>query len=266
MTQKNNVQVNYELKVGDVLNIYTDFKEEEGYEGKAILLKKLKGGDSYYLRAEDIRPQDKKEYSRKDIEQITKYNRLTTFFKGNKSKSKKPDKLCRRLYKELLKERNDELDDFDRMKVVIDRYRNQYNNTIHRITNVLKDYDDYYLARYIQQDNRTWRPSIFSYERWKVRFIEDQAGWEVDWTTARNIRILKCYNPREASRNNQLRDNTTYEGGIPSKDYERIYDINEYNRKKKKEAEKNESIFIDDDEMEELILTRLKKLNNEKRN
>ena len=72
MKPKYNTKINIELNIGDVLEIYTDFKEEVGYEGKAVLVEKLKNGDSYYLRNEDIRPEDKKEYSQKDLNEINK--------------------------------------------------------------------------------------------------------------------------------------------------------------------------------------------------
>ena len=65
-------------------------------------------------------------------------------------------------------------------------------------------------------------------------------------------------------RRSELVEYTTYDG-MSSRQYDRILDIKKYNKKKKKEREKNESTFIDDSEMEDLILTKLNKKSNEKK-
>lgn len=251
------IKINTSLQKGDQVDIYTDYKEEKRFEGKAILLEKLRDGDSYYLRYEKIEPEDKKEYDHRAKRRIIKYNRLINFFKG--TKTKKPSIYCRRLYRDLIKLRKDELDDYEKMEKVLSKYRKKHEGSIKRIGSVLKEYDDYYLIRFIQQDRNTWRPSIFSYERWKIRFITDSQGWEQDWITARNIRILKCLNPTESMRRSQLVEFTTYDS-MSSRKYDRIVHKRKYRLNQEKQ---NESVFIDDNEMDELILNRLNKKKDE---
>lgn len=258
--KREEVTLNIKLKKNSIINIYTNYQEEINYEGKAILLEKVNVGDSFYLYHERVEPEDKKEYDEKDNITINKYNRIIIFFKG--VISKKPTKYCRRLYNELIKQRKDNVDDFLRMKKVLNKYRNKHNDSIQKIGTLLREFDDYYIIRFIQQDRQKWQHSIFSYENWKVKFIEDQTGWKVDWTTTRKIRILKCVNPTESMRRSELVEHTTYDG-MSSRQYDRILDIKKYNKKKQKE--KNESTFIDDNEMEDLILLKLNKKNNEQK-
>tara|TARA_R110000851_G_scaffold309588_1_gene469087 strand:+ start:4560 stop:5351 length:792 start_codon:yes stop_codon:yes gene_type:complete len=254
------VKINIRLKKNSIINIYTNYQEEIKYEGKAILLEKVSDGDSFYLHNEKVEPKDKKEYNEKDNIIINKYNRIIIFFKG--VTSKKPTRYCRRLYNELIKQRKDNVDDFLRMKKVLKKYRKKHNDSIQKIGTLLREFDDYYIIRFIQQDRQKWQHSIFSYEKWKIKFIEDQTGWKVDWTTTRKIRILKCVNPTESMRRSELVEHTTYDG-MSSRQYDRILDIKKYNKKKQKE--KNESTFINDNEMEDLILIKLNKKKDEKK-
>ena len=182
------VNITTSLNEGDIVNIYTDWQDENQFEGQAILLKRVGKGDSYYLDGEKLAPKDAKEYDEKAKKVISKYNRLGNLMKG--SETRKPSIYCRRLYRDLIKLRKDELDDFKNMKAVLAKYRKKHKNSIKSIFNLLGDYDDYYIIRFVQQDRLEWNPSIFSYERWNVRMISDSTGWKQDWTTSRNLRIL----------------------------------------------------------------------------
>jgi len=259
--KRKEVKINIKLKKNFIIDIYTDYQEELKYEGKAILLEKTGDGDSFYLYDEKVEPKDKKEYDEKDKIKINKYNRIVIFFKG--VISKKPTKYCRRLYNELIKHRKDNVDDFLKMKKILKKYRKKHDNSIQKIGTLLREFNDYYIIRYIQQDRQKWQNSIFSYEKWKVQFIENHLGWEINWTTMRKIRILKCVNPTESMRRSELVEHTTYDG-MSSQQYDRILDIKKY--KKKKLKEKNESTFINDNEMDDLILIKLNKKSNEKSN
>jgi len=252
------VKINTTLTKNNHVDIYTDYQEEVDYEGEAILLEKIRSGDSYYLYDEKLKPEDEKEYNEESKQRIIKYNRLINFFKG--TKTKKPSIYCRRLYRDLIKLRKDELNEFGKMVKVLAKYRKKHQNSIKRIGTVLNEYDDYYIIRFVQQDRGIWRPSIFSYERWKVRFITDGFGWETNWTTMRNIRVLKCLNPSESMRRSQLVEFTTYDS-MSSRQYDRITHKRKY--REKQERKQNESVFINDKEMDELILTRLNKKEDE---
>lgn len=248
-------KLNTQLKPNDVIEIYTDYKEEVTYEGKAILIEKIKDGDSFYLDKEQLIMTDQKVYSEEDKKDILRYRRLKTFFRGTKKIP--PDKELVSLYKDLVKQRKDKVDDFQKMENIIDGYREKYKNSVYKIKTVLVEYDNYYIIRFIQQLRENWRPSIFSYERWKVKFIEDDAGWDVDFVTNRNIRVLKCVNPSEGVRRSELVQFTTYDS-IPSIQYGRIR-----NKKKWWAKQNNEDESISEEEIDDLIIKKLSKDVNE---
>jgi hypothetical protein len=253
------VRILYKLEAGMVLDIYEDFQDEIGYQGKAILIEKIKDGDSYYLMDEELKPSDQKSYDDNDKLMIVKYNRLVNYFKGNERK--KANSKCKLLYTELIKLRRDKVTEYEEMNKLIDTYRTLYKTVFTIVGRLLSEYDNFYIIRYIQQDRILWRPAIFSSERWKVKFIEDHTGWFMDFTTNRNIRVIKCVNPKEGMRNSDLVEYTTYDG-ISSKMYDKIVNIHEYHKKKDKLAkelkEQEEYDLIDDDEIENLINNKYK--------
>ena len=220
------------LKPGMSLDMFTDYQDETGYQGIAILLNKVRDGDSFYLSDEDIRPGDGKEYNKIADKRIAKYNKLSHYFKG--TDAKRPNSKCKGLYKELLKCRKDKITDHDNMKKVLLEYRELYINPAFKVNHLLSNFDDWYIIRFIQQDNRTWNNSIFSYERWNVKFVEDEVGWPIDFNTTRNIRVLKCVNPKETMRRSELVEYTTYDG-MSSRIYDKIKDVFAYNKKKELE-------------------------------
>ena len=245
------------LKKGDTVSIFTDYQDCTGYEGKAVLIEKIKDGDSFYITNEKIKPDDEKFYSEEDKQSITKFNRINTFLKNNSVKNPRP--YCKKLYKELTKLRKGEVTEHLKMSKGLNKYRKVHINSTKTIGNVLRENTNNYIIRFIQQDQKNWKPSIYSYERWKLRFIEDITGWETNWTTCRNIRVLKCFNPNERNRRSQLVEFTTYDGGMSSRQYDRIIDVHKYNKNKKKELNQASTI-IDDDDMDKLIEKRLNKL------
>jgi hypothetical protein len=235
------------LKKGMKLPIYTDYKDHNGYEGVAILIKKIRNGDSFYLSDEEVKLPEKKTYTRKEKEKLNKYKRIKYFFYG---KNTPPDKELVKLRKELTKERKDKLDDYPRMEAVIEKYRKKYKNSVYKIKSLFNEFSNDYIIRFIQQNRKNWNPTIYNYERWVVKFIEDSSGWKVDHTTQRNIRILIKYNPTETARNSDIRKYTTYDG-VPSLAVRREENYN-------KVDEEESADFIEDDEFDEFIKNKLK--------
>lgn len=234
------IRIITKLKPGMSLDIYTDYQDEKEYQGIAILLDKVRDGDSFYLSDEDIRPVDTKEYNAEANKARVKYDRLSLKFKG--TEDKKPNVKCKALYKELLRLRKDKVTDYENMKLLLSEWRAIYTNPGVKVNHLLEEFDDWYIIRFIQQDNRkNWNNSIFSYERWNVRFVEDHTGWPIDFITTRNIRVLKCVNPKETLRRSELVEYTTYDG-MSSRIYDKIQDIFAYNKKKES---KGKHIFDD---------------------
>lgn len=233
-----------------VLPMYTDFKEHKGYEGKAILIKKIRNGDSFYLADEIVKLPEKKSYTKLEKEKLKKYNRIKYFFYG---KNTPPDKELVRLKKSLIAERKDKIDDYKRMNALINKYREKYKESVYKIKSLFNEYENEYIIRFIQQDRSKWNPTIYNYERWLVKFVEDSTGWKTDYATQRNIRILVKYNPTETTRDSDIRKYTTYDG-IPSLSVRRSSSDEEG----KLHGEEDLGNFLEDNEFEELIKNKLK--------
>lgn len=211
-------------KAGDVVSIYTDFQDEDPstYLGEAILIEKVRDGDSFYLKDEEVIVREKRIYTKSEEQAIVKYNALKRFFDGDKpdktdtEKKRKTRNGSLKIKLALTVERKDLIDDDERMRKVIDSFlaKKQFKSMTEEL---LSRFDFDYIVRYIQQDRPNWRPTIYKSERWLVRFIKDKEGWDVDYTTHRNIRLISCINPSESIRDSDIRRFTTYNGKSSNK-------------------------------------------------
>jgi hypothetical protein len=203
-------EVSSTLKPNQIVNIYTDYKDEVGYEGKARLITKLYKGDSFFISNESILPGDKKVYTEQDLDAIRKYERLVKFFYGNENK--KPTKPCVILRNKLiaiLKNTNN----YSEMNNYLNNLRVKIANKVFKessVIDVLNVFDNDYLIKFTQQHKRDWSASVYNYERWLVEFIEDNTGWPINFRTQRNIRFLVKWNPKDKVMNNEISKYTTY--------------------------------------------------------
>lgn len=209
------MNIKTKLKKGDIVNIYTDYQDEDDYtyEGRARLVKRIRRGDSFYRKDELIKVEEKKQYNKIERRKLEKYNRIKSFFKGVTAP---PEKEIVKFRKELVSLRKDELDDIENMNRVINTYKEKYKDSPKRINTLLKEFEPDYIIRYIQQDREKWYPTIYSYERWLVEFVEDKTGWPSNFKTERNIRILVKINPNENNKASDIRKYTTYNNGVSS--------------------------------------------------
>lgn len=220
------MNIRTKLKKGDVVSIYTDFQDEDEstYEGKAILIEKIRDGDSFYRKDEQVSVPEKKQYTKKERLKLEKYTRIKSFFNGGIGP---PEKEIVKLKKELISVRKDNDDDIENMIRIINAYREKYIDSAKRIKTLLTEFEEDYIIRYIQQDRKKWYPSIYSYERWLVKFIEDSSGWKTDFKTHRNIRYLVKLNPNENVKSADIRKYTTYNNGVSSLKMFKLDDENE---------------------------------------
>jgi hypothetical protein len=209
------MNIRTKLKKGDIIDIFTDYQDEDinTYEGKAILLKKVRGGDSFYRKDEQLKIEEKKKYSKEERIKLEKYMRLKHLFNGS---AYPPEKELVKLKKELISCRKDTVDDIENMLRVISAYKDKYKDSVKKIKSLFNEFDSDYIIRYIQQDREKWNPTIYNYERWLVEFIEDKTGWKTSFRTERNIRILVKINPKENIKSADIRKYTTYNHGISS--------------------------------------------------
>jgi hypothetical protein len=228
------MNIKTKLKKGDIVDIFTDYQDEDinSYEGKAILLKKIRNGDSFYRKDEQLKIEEKKEYSKEERKKLEKYMRLKSFFNGSISP---PEKEIVKLKKELISCRKDTVDDIENMLRIINSYKDKYKDSVKKIKSLFSEFDSDYIIRYIQQDREKWNPTIYNYERWLIEFIEDKSGWSIKFTTERNIRILSKFNPKENVKSADIRKYTTYNHGVSSL---AIY-------KKEDDFDEIDSMFID---------------------
>ena len=198
------------LSEGDILDVYTDYQDEDPqtYEGKAVLLKLIRYGDSFYLKNEELRVEDKKVYTPDEQSRIVKYNSLRSYFRDADNP---PNKFMRKFYKLLVEQRKDLPDDFERIAKVIEAYKHKpmYRGPIH---DMLKKHSIDYICQFINQDRDKWRPTIYNYERWLVQFTEDNWGYPANHTAQRNFRYVSCVMPSEKIRDADIRKYTTYNG------------------------------------------------------
>jgi hypothetical protein len=209
------MNIRTKLKKGDIIDIFTDYQDEDinTYEGKAILLKKVRGGDSFYRKDEQLKIEEKKKYSKEERIKLEKYMRLKHLFNGS---AYPPEKELVKLKKELISCRKDTVDDIENMLRVINAYKDKYKDSVKKIKSLFNEFDSDYIIRYIQQDREKWNPTIYNYERWLVEFTEDKTGWKTNFRTERNIRILVKINPKENIKSADIRKYTTYNHGISS--------------------------------------------------
>jgi len=198
------------LSEGDILDVYTDYQDEDPqtYEGKAVLLKLIRYGDSFYLKNEELRVEDKKVYTPDEQSRIVKYNSLRSYFR---SVDNPPNKFMRKFYKLLVEQRKDLPDDYERIANVIEAYKHKpmYRGPIH---DMLKKHSIDYICQFINQDRDKWRPTIYNYERWLVQFTEDNWGYPTNHSAQRNFRYVSCVMPSEKIRDADIRKYTTYNG------------------------------------------------------
>jgi hypothetical protein len=209
------MNIKTKLKVGDIVDIYTDYQDENKttYEGKAVLVKKIRNGDSFYRNDEYIKVEEKKKYNKYERVKLEKYHKLKSLFYGSTGP---PEKEVVKFRKELVSCRKDSIDDIENMTRVITTYKHKYSNSPRRIKTILDDFEDDYIIRFIQQDREKWYPTIYTYERWLVDFKEDKTGWNINFKAERNIRLLVKINPNELSKSADIRKYTTYNNGISS--------------------------------------------------
>lgn len=211
---KKPIKASSTLRKGQTVKIYTDYKEEKEYEGKAILISKVSNGDSYYLQNESLLPTEPHSSTELGIKKIIKFRRLEKFLYGKEGGQ--PTKYCKILKNLLLQTLKK--NSYELLENLLNDYRqksksNEINNQA--LKYLFKSFDNDYIINFVRQHNTVWQPSLYTYERWLVKFIEDKDGWPINFTTNRNIRILVKWNPIDKKDN--ICDYTTYNGLVTGK-------------------------------------------------
>lgn len=199
----------WKLEKDQIIDIYTDFKECIGFEGKAILRKKISYGDSFYLKDEFVRLGNKKLFTENDIKKITQFKFCDSIFRGSLFKKSNNQIYIRSIYKKLCSLRKNKVSDFHNINLELNKIK--LSNTDSLINILFTTVNNDFLIRYILQHDRKFNQTIFNYERWTVEFIKESI-FDLPFTTNRNIRIIKCVNPCEKPRTSDVFKFMTYNG------------------------------------------------------
>lgn len=210
---------NINLETGQQVSIYTDFKEERGYEGEAILIEKIDNGDTFFIDEfvasnpnMDDRPNKRKEKQNEKLNEV--FNNLQSQTKDAK-----------KFFKEILKLRCNKITDFNNMLKCVLRWKDEihkrylagkYDND-DRFKRLFREIKSDYIVRYFQQYNKKVNNSIFIFEKWKVEFVIDDLGYFTNHTAIKKVRKIIRNNYKEKNGNSELSDLMTYNGKNYSK-------------------------------------------------
>lgn len=206
---------NINLTVGQQISIYTDFKEEIGYEGEAVLLEKIDTGDTFFLSDEFVasNPTMSSKPNKLKEEFNAKLNEVFTNLTSHCKEAKK-------FFKEILKLRVNKLNDYNNMlKFVLKekdlahkKYLSGSYDHDDRFKRILREIDSDYIVRYFQQFNKRVNNSVFKYEKWKVEFVIDSQGNLTNYVAIKKIRVIIKNNYKEKNGFSDLSLLTTYNG------------------------------------------------------
>jgi hypothetical protein len=206
---------NTSLSVGQQVSIYTDFKEEIGYEGEAVLLEKVDVGDTFFLSDEFVasNPTMSDKPNKLKEELNAKLNEVFTNLSVHCKEAKK-------FFKEILKLRVNKLNDYNNMLRFVlkekdlahKKYLSGSYDHDDRFKRILREIDSDYIVRYFQQFNKRVNNSVFKYEKWKVEFVIDSQGNLTNHVAIKKIRVIIKNNYKEKNGFSDLSLLTTYNG------------------------------------------------------
>lgn len=195
---------NTKLKQGDIISIYTDYKNNLEFEGTALLIEKLEDGDTFFREDESINSNPGMNLTPHPTKE--KYNTLL----NEVFKQEPMPREVRKLKKDLLTIKSNKLGEYNEMYSYLKRERDILcksdiikGQTVKesKLKKMFSEISLDYIVRYFQQFNANinnppeLKPSIFKYEKWKVLLLYDNNGYEINRTVTRKIRVLvknKC--------------------------------------------------------------------------
>ena len=207
------------LNKGDTVPIFSDYKNDIGFQGNALLLEKLEQGDSFFEDYEQLRIVDLsnssygKKYSKQEIKNHNTWKELNHYFIDTKNPEMIEFASCMmKLVKKNPKSHNTMLEylEYIREEFVHDK--------THCINNVLS-LDPKYVVRYFQQRRPDWAPTMFCYQKWLVEFpvqcdMKNGVLFNSPFRTTRRVRYLLKFLPTEKRKNNEVSRFTSYSSAI----------------------------------------------------
>lgn len=205
---------NYNIKLtqGQEVEIYLLPKNDEKYEGKAILISKLQDGVTFFEDEEQLCPDNiqllvysnlSKKLTKNEKRNIKIYNYLESLRKSKNN-------VVVSFFKEMNKSCTKNINSPNKMLQVINSYKEQYKDTV-GVINSLLDIDYKILIKYFQQTKmKSWRPTLYKLEKWKVEIIPKDK-FEKSYITVRWIKVLVSICPSDDHRfSDSLSRLTTY--------------------------------------------------------
>jgi hypothetical protein len=256
--------ISNDLQPGAIVNIYTDYKFQRKFEGRAKLIERKEKGLTFMLynenlltilenRAIDPETGAHMPFTKEQKENNKLYARLTVALKGTvRSGVRHVNEHIHNLYLLLKEEVNSDLENPKYLWKVLEHYEKEWNIYSDERGLFFNQFRKEDIIRYVQQTClKDWCHSIWREERWLVEFLSD--GYSSPFKTHRKIRTLICINPNEDGQNSDILHYTTKENSLISN-----ADRKELREKEKEEediAEETEDTVYTEDELEFITQT-----------
>jgi hypothetical protein len=234
------------MKEGDIVSIYTQYKVFEGYQGDAVLIQRVKVGDTFYRDNEKLFT-DNRNFDALDSQEDSKLPSKVLDFSRRKDKLSRAesDKALTKIQKEnnrkyirlryLLNDGSKELRSFNSalkklVKPTIESIHNmnnfileqrvRYKKSARKIKAMLSEFTNDEIIRFMQQEHiKDWTPTIYQWESWTVEFPGPQYCTKTgrllvhtNHRTVRKIAKIVCVAPNESAQTSDLVKHTTYNG------------------------------------------------------
>jgi hypothetical protein len=248
-----NFRTSKDLQVGNIVNIYVDYKFQKKLEGKAKLIKRKEKGFTFMLYNENLltilenKVIDKEKgnhipLTRPEKYRNKKYAQLIIMLVGiKKSGVLHVNQDLNNLYLLLKEYVNEELDNPKVLDKLLNTYRKDWEKYTDQRNIFFNKFDNETIIRFIQQTClKNWCHSIWREETWVVEFVSD--GYSTTFMTNRKVRTLICINPNEEGQNSEILHYITKENSIIS---------NADRKEVRQQTEENEEIKEDTTFLEE---------------
>lgn len=209
---------NSNLKKGDIVKIYTNYKDDTKYEGIAKLVKFDKKGDTFYEDYEELYITENTRSSLK-IKLSHKQKQLNALYEFLDNYFKSINPFIRSFKDEMRKNCNKKIYSYYKMYEICQKYKDiASNNSTISLNTIFNTTDINNIIRYFQQKHlKNWRPTLFSSERWLVEFLpqydpDNNILFNKPFLTYRYIKIIVKISPNEETKIDDLVKYTTYNG------------------------------------------------------
>lgn len=205
-----------EYEPDNIVSIYTDWQNDVGYEGEAVLIEKKEVGDSFYMDYEKLYvPLNRRtNLTNREIDKIQV--QLNSIYEYLEYYCNLGDRTINNFISECIPYCNNDNGSYNELFVVIESWKKTYENNPHLISNIFK-VQTQYITRYFQQKyTKNWSQTLFREEKWIIEFrpqsslSSKKSLYYNTFRTVRKLRILHCISPLDLAKKKEVLTHTTY--------------------------------------------------------